>query len=253
MFLDTQPASFGGDGQLDALAQFRVDHPGEIAMLLKQIAEGALPVNLSGPQGGSMTTEIWTVDRDHRRVVFNTDALNPHLQAMVDGGEITGVCYLDAVKLQFELRNPMLVHGARTTTLQATMPSELYRFQRRASYRVRTLERSSPTAHLRHPAIPDMKLALRVLDVSIGGCAIFLPEDVPPLAPGVTVHGVRVELDGDTRFGASLLLHHVSAILPGSRGVRLGCEWVQLDGPSERALQRYIDQTQKRRRLLTLD
>jgi c-di-GMP-binding flagellar brake protein YcgR len=45
-----------------------------------------------------------------------------------------------------------------------------------------------------------MQLALRVLDVSIGGCALLLPADVPALEPGVTLQGVEIELDADTRF-----------------------------------------------------
>jgi len=68
---------------------------------------------------------------------------------------------------------------------RAELPREVFRFQRRNSFRVRTLPRSSPTMVLRHPGIPDMTLALRVLDVSTGGCALFLPNDVPPLSPGV--------------------------------------------------------------------
>ena len=28
--------------------------------------------------------------------------------------------------------------------------------------------------------MPDMQLELRVLDVSIGGCALWLPHDLPP-------------------------------------------------------------------------
>jgi hypothetical protein len=46
-------------------------------------------------------------------------------------------------------------------------------------------------------------------------------------------------------------VHHISSIQPNARGVRLGCELLKLDGHAERSLQRYIDQTQKRRRLLT--
>ena len=60
----------------------------------------------------------------------------------------------------------------------------MFRFQRRNTFRVRTIERTSPTAPFRHPAIPDMALALRVLDVSIGGCALLLPANVPALQPG---------------------------------------------------------------------
>jgi hypothetical protein len=35
-------------------------------------------------------------------------------------------------------------------------------------------------------------------------------------------------------------------------GVRLGCEWQRLGGAAERTLQRWIDQAQKRRRMLSL-
>jgi len=38
-----------------------------------------------------------------------------------------------------------------------------------------------------------------------------------------------------------------------SRVSRLGCEFMHVAAQTERALQRYIDQTQKRRRLLSLD
>ena len=54
------------------------------------------------------------------------------------------------------------------------------------------------------------------------------------------------------RFQAALQLHHVTSI-PSShgQGLRIGCEWARIDGAAQRALQRYIDQTQKRRRLLS--
>jgi c-di-GMP-binding flagellar brake protein YcgR len=106
---------------------------------------------------------------------------------------------------------------------------------------------------MRHPSMPEMMLALRVLDVSIGGCALLLPDDVPPMAAGVEIHGVHIELDADTRFGANLKLHHVTVLHSPSRAARLGCEFMHVPASTERALQRYIDQTQKRRRLLSLD
>ena len=98
-----------------------------------------------------------------------------------------------------------------------------------------------------------MLLSLRVIDVSIGGCALFVTHDVPPLEPGTRITKVRIELDTDTRFDVGLQLQHVTAIQPGNRGVRIGCEWVRLSPSAERVLQRYIDQTQKRRRMLAMD
>jgi len=117
---------------------------------------------------------------------------------------------------------------------------------------VRTFERRAPQATLRHPSMPEMRLALRIVDISVGGCALLLPDDVPALQPGSRLAGVRIELDGDTGFDTSLRLQHVSALHGGGHGLRLGCEFVELEGQAQRALQRYIDHTQQRQRLLSL-
>lgn len=249
---DTQPAP------LDALSgderdNFRVGSPEEVAALLRELMDEGATVHLSAPDGSAYTTTVWTVDTAAGKISFSASATDPQLQALVDAGEATVVGYLDNVKLQFDLQQLLLVHGHRACALQALLPTELFRFQRRNSYRVRPVARNTPAAHLRHPGLPDMQLSLRVLDVSLSGCAIFLPDDVPPLPPGVRLQGVRIELDAHTRFDATLQLHHVTSLNPQSGGLRLGCSLSGLNGEAQRALQRYIDQTQKRRRLLALD
>lgn len=253
MTLHTQPAVLDAVGGIDPYAQFRIQQPREIAALLKELINDATPVIISGPETAGFTTMLWTIDTAQRRVNFSVDPDSPQLQLLLEREEATCVAYLDAVKLQFDVEQLVLVRGAKSCALQATMPREMYRFQRRGSFRVRTLGRGSPTALLRHPSIPEMQLGLRVLDVSIGGCALLLPGDMPPMNAGVEIRGVRIELDPDTRFDSDLQLHHVTAIQTPSRGVRLGCEFMHVQPPAQRALQRYIDQTQKRRRLLSLD
>lgn len=249
-FQHTQPAP------LEALSgnhldEFRVVAPAEVLGLLRQLLDGSVLVHLSAPDGSSYTTSLWTVDGQQRKLSFSADAGNPQVHQLIDAGEATVVAYLDSVKLQFDLQHMMLVHGNGCCALQAALPSSLFRFQRRDSFRVRI--GSGATVQLRHPSLPDMALALRVLDVSVGGCALFLPDDVPPLTPGVRIHRVRVELDAHTRFEATLQLQHVTSINPQSGGTRLGCAMTDMNGDAQRALQRYIDQTQKRRRLLSLD
>jgi c-di-GMP-binding flagellar brake protein YcgR len=95
-----------------------------------------------------------------------------------------------------------------------------------------------------------MTVSLRVLDVSIGGCALFLPDDVPPLTPGVVLNGVMIELGLDTRLITSLRLQHVTSLNQDAKGVRLGCEMVEPSADALRTLQRYINQTQRRARAL---
>lgn len=253
MFEDTQPASLDGLGGADRLAEFRVADPAEVKALLKALMDRGVSLNLSASDGSAMSTTLWSVDVQQRKIALTADLRSPALQRLVEAEEAVAVGYLDQVKLQFDITHRMLVHGHNACVLQAALPPVVYRFQRRNAYRVRTLERSAPTARFRHPEIPDMTLELRVLDVSIGGCALFMPHDLPPLQPGITLHHVGLELDADTVFRTGLVIHHVTSIQPESRGVRLGCEFKGLDGAAQRALQRYIDQTQKRRRLMSLD
>jgi c-di-GMP-binding flagellar brake protein YcgR len=253
MFQDTQPAPLPAEGGREAWRDFRVTHPGELLGLLRQLREGEVPVQLSVPDGQTLGTTLWSLDDRHRRLAFTIDPSHPRAEAMLTSDELVAVAYLDSVKLQFDLPGAVLVRGRDGAALQAPFPGEMYRFQRRGAYRVRTLERSSPTAHLRHPSLPDMLLPLRVIDVSIGGCALLVGHDVPPLQPGTQLASVRVELDADTRFETGLQLQHVTDIQPGARAVRIGCAWERLSPAAERTLQRYIDQTQKRRRLLSLD
>ncbi|MDQ6680499.1 MAG: PilZ domain-containing protein, partial [Pseudomonadota bacterium] len=111
----------------------------------------------------------------------------------------------------------------------------------------------APAARLLHPTVAGLKLALRVIDVSIGGCALFLPDDVPPIEPGTLLERVSIDLDADTRFQVNLRLRHITSINGEARGAHLGLEMVCASGDVLRSLQRFIDQTQKRAKLLTLD
>ena len=252
-FFDTRPAPMAADNGADALSAFRCDHPREVLALLRTLRDSATPVALAGPGGASLGATVWTVDSDRQRIAFDVEPGDCQLPSLVETNEATAVAYLDAVKLQFDLHDMVLVRSAKASALQVRLPRCVYRFQRRGSYRVRTLDRAAPCAQLRHPALPEMALALRILDLSIGGCSLLLPDEVPPLPLGVVLRGVLLMLDSETQLGVTLRLQHASSVQCNAPGLRLGCEWLQLDPASERALQRYIDQTQKRRRLLSLD
>ena len=247
MPLDAVAAAHGG------LDDFRLTSVSEIGAMLKRLLDGNVPLSLNAPDGSSLSATLWTIDGTRGHISFNPDLHDPNLSRFVEAGEAVVVGYLDSVKLQFDVGDLVMVHGAKASALSCAFPREMYRFQRRNGFRVRPVLNASPMARLRHPMIPDMQLALRVLDVSIGGCALLLPDDVPPLSPGVLINGVLLELDADTRVNVSLRVQHVTSLNPESHAVRLGCEMAEVGSAGVRALQRYIDLTQKRRRLMVLD
>ncbi len=246
----TQPAPLSALGGR-AIDEFRVDHPVDVMALLRRLVDRAVLVQLSAPNGAAYTSTLWAVDAQARRISLDADAAHPQIRALVEAGEATAVAYLDAIKLQFDLHGLMLAHGSTASALQAVLPDVLCRFQRREYFRVRT--RDSAVAHLRHPASRGEMLTLRVLDASVGGCALQLPAEAAPIEPGTSIDGVRLELDADTLFVAPLVVQHVSGGFGSSaRGSRLGCSFARLDGTSQRALQRYIDLTQRREKFLLL-
>ena len=244
MPLDALGAQPGG------LDEFRVTEPREIASMLKKLLDGSVRLNLNGSDGCVVGATVWTVDAEHDSLGFSVERQDPNPPALLECEEAVVVGYMESVKLQFDVRNLVLLHGPRASVLRCAYPRELFRFQRRGAYRVRPLPRSAPLARLRHTDIAEMQLALRVLDVSIGGCALFLPDDVPAIQAGMVMNQVQMDLDADTRFHANLRLQHVTSLNAESRGVRLGCEFVNPDPGALRGLQRFIDQTQKRTRLL---
>ena len=251
MFEDTRPAPLDAMGNDDFLAEFRVTEPGEIRALLKQLMDDVVPLNLSASDGSAYTTTLWTVDPAAGRISFTADMMAHAVHDIVEADECAAVAYLDRIKVQFDVSDLVLVQGHKASVLQARLPREVFRFQRRNTFRVRTIERTSPTASFRHPGIPDMSLALRVLDVSIGGCALLQPSNVPNLQPGAVIKGVRLSLDAETQIDAGLMLHHVTSTGAENGSVRLGCEIVGMSPTAQRALQLYIDQTQKRRRMMS--
>ncbi len=250
--METRPAPLDGMSHDDGLDEFRVSSPREIQTLLKQLLDGSVPLNLNASDGSVVTTAIWTMDSARSTIGFNADPKDPALQALLECEDVVVVGYLDNVKLQFDVHDLVLVHGSRASVLSCPAPREMYRFQRRNAFRVRPLIRNSPTARIRHPELPDSEFTLRVIDVSIGGCGLFLPEDVPTLNPGVLLQDIRIDLDTDTRLEVTMRLQHITAINAEARGVRLGFEFKRIGGDSVRALQRYIDLTQKRGKLMVL-
>jgi len=251
--METSPAPLAGMSGKEGLEGFRISSPREVGTLLKQLLDGTIQLSLHSSDGQIYTSAIWTLDSSRATIGFNADPNDPALQAVLHSPEIIVVGYLDSVKVQFELRHPVLVHGNRASVLSCPFPREMFRFQRRNAFRVRPLMRSAPMAKLRHPDMEGGEIALRIIDLSIGGCALFLPADVPPISAGATLTGVRMELDDDTRLDVTLHLQHVTSIDNEGRGVRLGFEFVRPGGDTVRTLQRFIDLTQKRGKLMALN
>lgn len=250
---ETVEPARGARAEPDGWAGVRIDDPLEVQQLLRQLLAGGVPVHLVSAQGDALSAQLGWLDVEHGRMSLTVDDGSARLQRVAQCGEAVAVAYLDRVRLQFDVEDMTRVHGQAGSVLGARIPSAVHRLQRRQAFRVRTGGAIAPRATLRHPSIPDMQLTLRIVDLSRGGCALQVPDDLPGLQPGTQLNGALVELDADTRFHVSLRLQHVTA-MHASGPPCLGCAFTDLDAPAQNTLQRWIDRAQQRhRRLLAGD
>ena len=227
----------------------RVDAPGEVAALLRVLLTQQTRVTLSNAAGLSVNSSICALDAAHAAMNFDMRRGDPALQALLASSELSAVAYLDDIRVQFELDEPMLVNNGAGVVLRARLPGSLYRFQRRQAFRVR-LSSDTPQVRLAHPQ-QQTELRARILDLSVSGLALLLPPALTAWPTGTVVTAASVELDRDTRFSASLRSHHVHPF--NAAGTLVGMAFAQIDHAATCELHRYIDQTQKRSRLLRLD
>ncbi len=243
----------GGERLSTAGADLRVRSAVEIRALLRRMVEGDIPVVLSGETLPAYSTSLWAEDGDRQVLAFAVDPKADALPRLMDASDLTATAYLDSVKIQFDVDELVLVHGRNGSVLNAAYPRELFRFQRRSSFRVQPLGRGRARASVAHPDLAGGSIDLRILDLSYTGVALMMPEPTAFMRRGLQLPNVMLELDAGTRLNVGLRVSHVSQIeTSGALCLRIGCELVDLDLATQRDLQRYIDQTQRRARLLTL-
>lgn len=246
MPLEVLAAQHGG------LREFRVDSRIEIRNLLRALQDSASRVHLNAANGIVYSTTVWTLDTERETVSFAVDGEERRLTGLIEAMECVAVAYLDNVKLQFDVSELTIVRGSSSATLRAPFPSLVYRFQRRSAFRVKTGLRTGTRVRLRLAQASDAAVELRLLDVSLGGCSLLLPADLPPVTVGELFNRVVIDLDPMTRVETGLRVQHVSPLGPDAPGVRLGCAFHSLGGESLRTLQRYLDQSQRQRRFMSL-
>lgn len=192
LYLDTLPASLDGDGSDDPWYEFRVTSQAEVVGLLRQLRDSSVPINLTPPDGSTpYCTTLWALDTTTRRISFSAGDNVVGLKELLAKGQAVAVAYMENVKLQFDVSDLTLVKGVRASALMCTQPLQVYRFQRREYFRVRTDPRQSPRGLGRHPGRPELSVALRVLDVSEGGCGLLVPPETAPIRGGSIMQNVR--------------------------------------------------------------
>ena len=250
MFLETQASYANGPTGAGANDEFSLGQPAEILACLQRLIDTRALINIGSPDGRFLTTMLWWADPAAQDIGFSVDERQSGLQDIVRAGETVAVTHLENEKLQFTLSRLRLKREPQGLALQCQLPDLIIRFQRRRYFRVRVPGFDAPTLRFRMPGNPDHVIVGRMVDISVGGCAVVVPLDTPALEPGTTLPSCRVDLDAEQRFVAGF---EIRRSLPCQTregkvvGTLLGCRWIRLDAAAERTLQVYTNRRQKHR------
>ena len=234
-----------------ALDDFRIASPRRVEEMLSRLLIEKEAVSLHA-HGAVLTARLAAVDKDADSLRLEIEAADHDTPALLENEEMVAVALLDNIKVQFDLKESTWVRDGQHDLINCKLPRELFRFQRRDAYRVRPLWCDMPMATVTLPGAKYADLQLRVVDVSLGGCALLLPQALPAIQETGLLLGVSIALDGDTAFCVDLRVRNLTPIDGNNAGTRLGCEFVNPQGDVQRLLQRYLFDTERRRCASTL-
>jgi flagellar brake protein len=224
------------------------------AHLVELIGQGVV-ATLVTPTGTTLSARLIHEDTTARELRFEPLGDAAVLHRLGEAEEAVAVAYLSSIKLQFDLGGLRVCDGE----LVACYPRELFRFQRRNAFRVRTepppqlaakfgrlqpILSGGPELLLGDPSLPATRRRLRVLDISHGGLSLLLPAPDATLALGNRIPAACLELTPSLPIHIALRIVRSDPVSGPEGPHRLGCEMEGLSGVAARTLQRYIDEVQ---------
>lgn len=249
-FLNTQPSVFEDPAETETWMNFRVDDPHERSEALRELMRGEIPLVIGAPGQSAMSATLWSMDGERGRLHF---ALDP---ACADPYEVMGehalwaAGYIGPHKVQFVLPDPQLSEDAYGRwRFNSAYTTDFYRMPRRCSLRMRRSSSQAARAHMHDPDWPHPGRPLIVLDISEGGCALFLPSSMTPPAAGSRLNQVEIELDNENFIFTDLVVQNLQRAARGSH--RVGCRWDNMPHGAGRTLASWLERGRlKRMRLL---
>lgn len=230
----------------EALVRYRVDAPLGVRECLRALRDRCAPLTLHPlAPSGCISARLITINSPIDRIELSIDAQRDLMVALRSFKDVEAVGLVDHVKIQFTLTQLEHVESAHGLRLRALLPTFLFRRQRRDTYRVR-LSASSP-ARCTVPAHGAGHAGtFEVLDASIGGVSLRWGAQRVPVC-GELLEDCILALPEVAPFRCDL---HVRSVEPDEQdragAWRVGCAFETLSGPLQRAMQRFVFETDRR-------
>lgn len=244
--VSTLQPQFLPETNAEVLSRYVVQGPLAIKVVLEDLIRERALIALYGMNDAQsfVISQILRFDARYIRFDFTTDA---DRRAALLRGPVTVVGFLDRIKIQFTCEEPQAIEEDGFSTLLCRMPSRLSRIQRRDSFRVKPPVRQPVECVIRQTGAGERRY--RVLDLSTGGVALVEPVSVTPPEIGDLWQHSRLEIPAHAPVPCDLRVRFISTNVQGDASQRrIGCEFHRPTPETQRALQVYVMEIERRAR-----
>lgn len=231
--------------ELAGAEQFRVTSKVEIQRLAMQLAEHhelvCIYVDSTDRFGLS---SMLAVDERSLTLDMPSGALRHEIAAATT---LSCVSTLQRVKLQFDCEAVEIIEWQGQPALKVRLPDSVLRIQRRDFYRL-TVPLGNPLSCF-FPTGHGEDFEVSLVDVSVGGIGILGYVPGLRLTAGTIYHSVRIELPdaGTVVADVEIRSSYNVTLRNGIKTVRTGGQFINLPGPMQSMVQRYITRVERER------
>lgn len=248
----------GANTAFDPVAQaderFTLRSRPEIVAVLRSLAKQNAMITVYFDQGREfILTTILDVNPEFHELVLDLGADTRANKLLLQSTRLLVVGHEDRIKVQFATGLAQATMHAGHPAFRLRIPGALVRLQRRDFYRIQLPMGKPLKAHLQPFADqPDKLLEARLVDLSCGGVAMILAAVGVPMEVGSVYPACSINLPGVGTVSAPVEITYVREVnlKNGSREQRAGCRFINLPGPMQSMIQRYINRTERERNLL---
>lgn len=239
-------------GKRDDYSKYLVESGAEIVYILRAIAQKTELITAYFNRGADfLPTSILYVDAD--AVVLDCGP-NPEInKKILRADKIMFMTSQDRVKVQFTADRIEEVIFEGRDAFRIPLPAALLKLQRREFYRLTT-----PIGHPVACTIPlegGGRLEVALVDISIGGIGITLPETQVKVEPQMVFRSCSFMLPEVGTIVTALEIRSTFNVTlkNGLTARRAGCQFIDLPGNMQSMIQRYIIKIERERRAMQVD
>jgi c-di-GMP-binding flagellar brake protein YcgR len=232
---------------------YTLRNPSDVLGVLRALQSRAALMTAYFNQGADfMMTALLKVIPETNTLILDVGSDTEVNRRALASERLIVVSNLDKVKIQFVLRGIRSLQYENRPAFSADIPATLIRLQRREFYRF--------VMPVLHPLLCNVPLKTydgtekfaeaSIVDISGGGVGLIAKPEALPLASDLLLPDCRIDLPGIGHILATLRVRSVFDITlrSGAQHKRAGCQFVDLPGPMQMLLQRFIIKAERERK-----